>query len=1246
MLTHGYLDKVDDDYAETLIDAPTTSLPRSREGAEPSLFQTSHGLRFLSVVLHSLLVAIFLTFLIVSLKEAEHRVVFSLDHQKTVSFAITAITTGFGTIYLGILVYVTQTISMRRILQTDQTLTAIHDSTAAWAGIGSAVYHLWHQTRVRGSVIGVLSIFCYLGGVLVLHVVTPALFAVQTFNSSSLVQVGTHGLPSWNADWSNGTNVGEYTQRSLYAIPNVVESNTSLGLHGGTLYDVLDDNAGVGNVTVSATGFNISCTYATNITVISNDDYGPDVEILLYELQANGIPNPFYMQPAQYGVISAMNQTDDPYLRYDQYDGITYESLAVYGMPPPGPLLLFSTIPMIDSTNSHPPMTTLNTTPTTENHNMVHVLNCVQSLVPQTAVVDAQSHRIITVEPDIQKTASAWVPLDTEPSNITTSGNPFLDGWAQWYLTMPTSNFPFDPAEVPLNMPFVSVGATYLIEKLGMHPPASEAAPENVTLHDLENALSTLVASMFWTLGHLPPTSGQVQTTIDGLSVLSDVLPPPQLLRGHATVTQMSTQGRLDLNIIAILIGLGMSVFVTALTVPSLLRRNDSEDNNIPIDGTGILHAIWLYRNHSGLDASLPQVELPTTNALRKAGMIRTKLYDGYSRLLRASHTKTHDTFLNKKDSYTEVSGDLDFPTASLRKSPEVGARSESLIVLSAILHSVLVVIHVALSVLWAKGTEHQVIFSLVHQKTVSFAITAITTGFGTTYLGLVIFVTQTLALRRILQTEQTLTAIHDTVAAWSGIGSAVVHLWRQTGVRGSFIGVLSVFLSLSSAVVLHVSTPALFAVQTFTTSRPVGVGTQSLPSWNNHSSNEAYADDYVAGSLSSLPMVIASNVSVGLIGGTLYDVPDDNAGVGNTTVEAIGFNISCYSQETSGSVKDFHVLLDGISAPVYFSWTQYGVISALKPGIMPDLYQPPVLGMPDPAPLLLYSTIPIVDSSNNHPPMATVPDDVVGLSNQAPIQFLQCNQALVQQAVVMDAQSHHVLAVEPDIRKTSSAWVSYHLQGANVTTGNIFLDAWAEWYLHMPPSSIPLDPAADDGTEDRLSVGAAYLFQTLQMYPSTINGTMADAPKNVTLHDLENSLSILVASMFWTLGHAPAKYGAMSYTENGTYTFFQDALPPPLLIRGNATVTEVLTQGRLDLNIIAIGGGLVASIVLTLLAIPSLLSPKGTANQNIPIDGTGFLHAIWLLRNHPELDALLPQVEYPTTDNLRAAGMVRTRLL
>jgi hypothetical protein len=48
----------------------------------------------------------------------------------------------------------------------------------------------------------------------------------------------------------------------------------------------------------------------------------------------------------------------------------------------------------------------------------------------------------------------------------------------------------------------------------------------------------------------------------------------------------------------------------------------------------------------------------------------------------------------------------------------------------------------------------------------------------------------------------------------------------------------------------------------------------------------------------------------------------------------------------------------------------------------------------------------------------------------------------------------------------------------------------------------------------------------------------------------------------------------------------------------------------------------------------------------NRQLDGTGILHTIWMYRNHAELAAILEQVEHPTDNNLRDAGMVRVRLV
>jgi hypothetical protein len=125
----------------------------------------------------------------------EKWLVFPFHSQTVVSIAITAITTAFGTVknnnfaelqnslarqvYYAALTFITQTLSTRRDLQTNQSLTTTHDHAAAWAGIVAAFLRLWDQKSVTASVFGVLNVFLYLANILVLQL-------------SSLLKLSTH----------------------------------------------------------------------------------------------------------------------------------------------------------------------------------------------------------------------------------------------------------------------------------------------------------------------------------------------------------------------------------------------------------------------------------------------------------------------------------------------------------------------------------------------------------------------------------------------------------------------------------------------------------------------------------------------------------------------------------------------------------------------------------------------------------------------------------------------------------------------------------------------------------------------------------------------------------------------------------------------------------------------------------------------------------------------------------------------
>ncbi|KAJ7863581.1 hypothetical protein B0H13DRAFT_2565026 [Mycena leptocephala] len=588
-----------------LVDPAT--LRRSSKGRKMLTMKSAKRLRLLSLFLHFTLVVIHLALVPVLSKRLEHRVVFALKYQTMVSFLITAVTQTFGTVYLAALVLVTQKLSMRHSLVTAQPLTATHDSTAAWAGIGSAFIHLWHQKTVRASITGVVVVFLYLGTVLVLHITTPGLFSLETFNSTSSSVVLTEGLPAMNMSSYNGTTSLDlleylgtaqgYVLGSLYYLP-YIDGSTNIGLTGGTLYDVPKTNAATGTITVNATGFNVTCEFLEDLSA----NFGADSRAWRVSSRTMNLG---VIESTQPRVISLVEGTG-----------------------------FYSTIPIVDSNNNTGGVVRLDPQMTSPAGTVssVQIFQCFLSVVERTAVLDAESNKEVELHRDLLKDTSAWKPGNPYQT-FPTTGNPLLDQWASWYSSMPTSDF---PRNLVASDAFLSFADLYLIQKLNLHPANETSIPSAVALHDLENAFSELVATMFWTIGHIAPTH-QVEVggikLQDNMTVLDshlvEVEIPVVLLPGrNTTANEQSLKIRLDMNIIAVSIGLAGSAVLMLLSLQhSLLHAHHEDEQDLPIDGTGIMHAIWLYRNHPELELLLEQVAHPTDYNLRRVEWCQQDLW-------------------------------------------------------------------------------------------------------------------------------------------------------------------------------------------------------------------------------------------------------------------------------------------------------------------------------------------------------------------------------------------------------------------------------------------------------------------------------------------------------------------------------------------------------------------------------------------------------------------------------------------
>ncbi|KAJ7190386.1 hypothetical protein GGX14DRAFT_605978 [Mycena pura] len=469
----------------------------------------------------------------------DHRLTFLIEHQTTVSFYTAVVSQSLGTIYCAVLVFLTQKLAMQRTTEL-MTLTAMHDNISVWAGLGSALSTLFNQVSVPASVLGTLSIVVYLGCISTLHISIPAMLSVDAFNASASVAIpaSTSGMPEYanssvikcikcSPENSELILYASATRKYMITFPaellpwrGIFDESQTLGLSNGSLYEVLDaTTSGNDKAQVSAIGFNITCGYLS--AVIESAEYisgvhnEPMVAINLL-VDGNSVSTgPGYPHPNTVYTAGSTNS-----------------------------LFILTTIPISDSEghqsspilldqHSHPSMTVL--TQLNLNISQLQLIRCSKSLVAQTGLISAQSDTIIngSLYPDIHKTQSTWISgleLDIISQDSSLLGDDL------WSAMFGDSVF-FDSS--PLE--------EYLMSYLGLDPFANTSAPA-LQLHDIENALSNLVAMLFWTAEDTQPFRGG-HVTVDqwyttyliSMNAFTGAGIPPKIGAGNATIIQQET---------------------------------------------------------------------------------------------------------------------------------------------------------------------------------------------------------------------------------------------------------------------------------------------------------------------------------------------------------------------------------------------------------------------------------------------------------------------------------------------------------------------------------------------------------------------------------------------------------------------------------------------------------------------------------------------------------------------------------
>ena len=158
---------------------------------------------------------------------------------------------------------ITQRLALSAATAKRQKLTAVHDVTGAWNGIGAAISALWQQTKVVSSLSTLLLVLTYLSCISGLHIISSSVIQFQAFNSSisgvvpSVLALPPSSVNLSSLDW--GTISPLMTLWPL--LP------TAKGLSGSTLYDVPSSGYTSTGAIVNATTISAECGLLSNLSV-------------------------------------------------------------------------------------------------------------------------------------------------------------------------------------------------------------------------------------------------------------------------------------------------------------------------------------------------------------------------------------------------------------------------------------------------------------------------------------------------------------------------------------------------------------------------------------------------------------------------------------------------------------------------------------------------------------------------------------------------------------------------------------------------------------------------------------------------------------------------------------------------------------------------------------------------------------------------------------------------------------------
>lgn len=524
------------------------------------------------------------------------------EHNVTLSFTptnndfwpvvLSASLQAFYAVYTAVLLFLTQRLAISRALVRRLKLTAIHDISGAWTGLGSALSSIWRQTDIPTSWWTTSAVTAYLVNITVLHITSSTLLQFQTFNTSMTTSVPT------TLGWLDDSSYGSFANLGLITpslpVVNHLTGLVSAGLSNTTLYDTLKSSTIAGNATVNATTITSRCGLIPNVTYSANTS----TAIVPFGSNSSRVLNASALWPDQIHIVPWM-EYEDPYNKVTELNGVylmistsleidpsvrdevainmTWETWAVPGFVTPYVI-------------------------------QVYFVQCSLSANTTDGVVDMQTNSLLSPT-SIPQPSTQWEINQFEASDTNWQAQ---IGSA---LATPDSSSGIIFQSITPQTTELSVADEYIMSLVGLNLTDEYsqflydgARPiSNFTLRpdELEFAVARAAAQVVWIAGQMGTTNGGIQPG-----------------NGTAYVNEELIALRLNINLLPLAFAASASVIMFGLALHMTRSFDASHDSQAAIPNIGVLQLLWLGHRSDSINEALEDVEHPTEANLRRAGMI------------------------------------------------------------------------------------------------------------------------------------------------------------------------------------------------------------------------------------------------------------------------------------------------------------------------------------------------------------------------------------------------------------------------------------------------------------------------------------------------------------------------------------------------------------------------------------------------------------------------------------------------